>query len=115
VAFRDKSGLANWNITPAPITVQPPSPIEYGCGMNMIEPTSGTVVLRGIIVGLGTPVAAAFCEDAVRHIEGLIDASALRSKYGLDDTAWEQLATNEPLQRPLFPNLCGESDRRFLS
>jgi hypothetical protein len=69
--------------------------------MNAItDPVTGTVTLRGIVVGLETPVAAAFVEDVCRHIETIISAEALRQKYGLsDDDAWAGLATNEELQR----------------
>jgi hypothetical protein len=62
------------------------------------SPVSGTV--RGVVVGLETPVAAAFVEDVCRHIENIISAEALRTKYGLsDDDAWAGLADNEELQR----------------
>jgi hypothetical protein len=70
--------------------------------MNTIaDPTSATVVLRGIAVNIDSDVGQAFVTDCVRHIEGLISAEALRAKYGIDDDAWQQLATNEPLQRAI--------------
>jgi hypothetical protein len=69
--------------------------------MNAIaDPTSGTVTLRGIVVGLETPIAAAFVEDVCRMLETNTSAEALRTKYGLlDDGAWADLSANEPLQR----------------
>jgi hypothetical protein len=62
----------------------------------------GAVTLRGIEVGLADPVANIFVDDVCRYIENLISAEALRAKYGLlDEDAWQQLATNEPLQRAI--------------
>jgi hypothetical protein len=58
----------------------------------------GVVTLRGVKIEVNSDIGAAFVVDCVRQIEGLITAEALRAKYGLDDDAWQQLATNEPLQ-----------------
>jgi hypothetical protein len=77
----------------------------YNRGMNsrnVIEPPGGTVVLRGIVVEIDGAVGQAFVTDVVRHIEDLMPADALRSKYGLlDDAAYEALGSNEALQRSI--------------
>jgi hypothetical protein len=67
--------------------------------MTNIEPSGGTVVLRGIAVPLDGDVARVFVTDCVRFIENLITEEQLRKKYQLDDAGWQQLATNEPLQQ----------------
>jgi hypothetical protein len=65
-----------------------------------LDDGSGTVVLRGHTIEIGSDIGAAFVLDICRHVESLLSAEALRAKYGLlDDAAWQQLATNEPLQR----------------
>jgi hypothetical protein len=71
--------------------------------MNAIaNPSGGTVTLRGIVVAVDSDVGAAFVLDICRHIEDLLPAEVLRSKYGLsDDGAWAGLAMNEPLQRAI--------------
>jgi hypothetical protein len=62
----------------------------------------GTVVLRGIVVEIGSPVGQSFCLDVCRLVEDLISAEALRAKYGLqDEEVWRTLETNEPLQRAI--------------
>jgi hypothetical protein len=70
---------------------------------NMIDPNDGgTVVLRGIKVDVNSDVGAAFVIDICRHLDDLLSAEALRTKYGLlDDNAWAGLAENEPLQRAI--------------
>jgi hypothetical protein len=67
--------------------------------MTNIEPSGGTVVLRGIAVPLDGDVARIFVTDCARFIENLITEEQLRRKYQLDDAGWQQLATNEPLQQ----------------
>jgi hypothetical protein len=63
---------------------------------------SGVVTLRGIVVEIDGAVGQAFVADVCRHIEDLMSADALRTKYGLlDDGAWAGLAENEPLQRAI--------------
>jgi hypothetical protein len=70
--------------------------------MNAIEPSGGTVTLRGIVVEIDGAVGQAFVLDVCRHLDELLSADQLRSKYGLtDDEAWEALASNEPLQRAI--------------
>jgi hypothetical protein len=70
--------------------------------MNASEPSGGTVVLRGHTIEIGSDIGHSFVLDICRHIEDLINAEALRTKYGLsDEGTWQQLATNEPLQRAI--------------
>jgi hypothetical protein len=70
--------------------------------ISMIEPSGGTVVLRGHTVNVDSDVGQAFVLDVCRHVEDLITAEALRAKYGLtDETSWAGLADNEPLQRAI--------------
>jgi hypothetical protein len=62
----------------------------------------GTVTLRGVKIDVNSDVGAAFVLDCCRHIEDLVTAESLRAKYGLlDEEAWQQLATNKPLQRAI--------------
>jgi hypothetical protein len=64
--------------------------------------SGGTVVLRGITVEIDGAVGQAFVADVCRHVEDLLPAEALRSKYGLvDDDAYAALGSNEPLQRAI--------------
>ena len=67
---------------------------------SIIESNSGgTVVLRGRTVNVDSDVGQAFVLDICRHLDELLSADQLRSKYGLlDDDAWAGLALNEPLQ-----------------
>jgi hypothetical protein len=67
--------------------------------MASIEPSGGSVVLRGIEIDLASDVGMAFTMDCCRFIEGLVTEEVLRKKFELDDAAWRQLETNEPLQR----------------
>ena len=60
---------------------------------------SGSVVLRGIKIGLDTDIGAGFVTDCTRHVEELVSAEQLKTKYQLTEEAWRQLADNEPLQR----------------
>jgi hypothetical protein len=70
--------------------------------LSTIEPAGGAVVLRGITVDVNSDVGQAFVVDVCRHVEDLLDASALRKKYGLnDDEAYASLGANEPLQRAI--------------
>jgi hypothetical protein len=72
----------------------------------IIDPTGGTVALRGVVVELSSPVAQIFITDVCRHIEGGMEADQLRAKYGLlDDNAYAGLASNEPLQRAIAAEL----------
>jgi hypothetical protein len=69
--------------------------------LNTIEPP-GSVILRGIEVPVDSDVGAAFVVDVCRHVEDLMSAEALRTKYGLqDETAWESLGGNDALQRAI--------------
>jgi hypothetical protein len=69
--------------------------------MNTIEP-SGTVVLHGRTIAVDSDIGHSFVLDICRHVEDLINAEALRTKYGLsDEGAWQALAGNEPLQRAI--------------
>jgi hypothetical protein len=70
---------------------------------SIIESDSGgTVVLRGRTVNVDSDVGQAFVLDICRHLDELLSADQLRSKYGLsDDGAWAGLAENEPLQRAI--------------
>jgi hypothetical protein len=66
---------------------------------NSIEPTSGTVTLRGHKIEIDSDVGRAFAVDCCRFIEGLINEEQLRKKYGLlTDAAWRELSDIEPLQ-----------------
>ena len=67
--------------------------------MASIEPSGGSVVLRGIEIDLASDVGMAFTMDCCRFIEGLVTEEVLSKKFELDDAAWRQLETNEPLQR----------------
>ena len=62
---------------------------------------SGSVVLRGIKIELDTDIGTGFTLDCCRHVEDLVTAEQLKAKYQLDETAWRQLAGNEPLQRAI--------------
>jgi hypothetical protein len=64
----------------------------------IINPSDGTVKLRGIEVSLEDPVAQTAIVDMCRHIEGTLDAEHLRAKYLLTDEIWAGLADNNPLQ-----------------
>jgi hypothetical protein len=75
---------------------------SHGMTNAITDPSSGTVVLRGIEVGIDSHVGAPFVVDICRHIEDLMTAEALQRKYGLsDEAAWDGLASNEPLQRAI--------------
>jgi hypothetical protein len=63
------------------------------------DPSSGTVVLRGIVVELNSDVGMTFAIDCTRFVEGLVTEEQLKAKYQLDVDAWRALAENEPLQR----------------
>jgi hypothetical protein len=67
--------------------------------MTIIEPSGGSVVLRGIKIEVDSDIGHAFVTDCVRFIEGLVSEEQLRKKYQLDDAGWQQLAVNEPLQQ----------------
>jgi hypothetical protein len=70
--------------------------------LSTIEPSGGVVTLCGIEVEIDSHVGAAFVADICRHVEDLMTAEALRTKYGLqDETAWDGLVANEPLQRAI--------------
>jgi hypothetical protein len=68
-------------------------------GMTNIEPSGGTVVLRGHTIAVDSDIGTAFVIDCCRHIEDLISAEALKAKYQLSPEAWCALAESEPLQR----------------
>jgi hypothetical protein len=67
--------------------------------LNAIEPSGGTVTLRGIVVEIDGAVGQAFVLDVCRLLEDLLSVEALRTKYGLlDEEIWQALETNEKLQ-----------------
>ena len=41
----------------------------------------GSVVLRGVSVSLDTEIGRAFIADCVRHIEGLLSDSEIKTKW----------------------------------
>ena len=59
----------------------------------------GSVVLRGIEIGLDTDIGRGFVIDCARFTEGLLPEDQIKSKYGLSDNAWARLADNAPLVR----------------
>jgi hypothetical protein len=59
----------------------------------------GSVVLRGIEIDLDSDIGCGFVVDCCRFCEGLLAENEIKSKYGLDDSAWARLADNEPLVR----------------
>jgi hypothetical protein len=63
------------------------------------DPISSTVTLRGLAVEIDSDVGQAFTTDCVRFVEGIITEAQLRTKYGLDDDGWRQLASHDALQR----------------
>jgi hypothetical protein len=65
---------------------------------NTITEITGYVTLRGHRIEVQSEIGHRFAEDAVRFIEGIATEEQLRKKYQLDDTAWQALETNEPLQ-----------------
>lgn len=71
---------------------------------------AGSVVLRGVTVGLDTAVGQAFVVDCARNIEGLMLDHDIKTKYELSDEDWERLATNTPLLRAVR----AEGERRIL-
>jgi hypothetical protein len=60
--------------------------------------TGGTVVLRGHTINIDSDIGAAFVVDCVRHIEDLVSAETLKTKYALNDEGWQALGANEKLQ-----------------
>lgn len=58
---------------------------------------AGSVILRGSQVTLDTEIGAAFVTDCARNTEGSLTDADVKSKWGLADQAWENLASNEPL------------------
>jgi hypothetical protein len=58
---------------------------------------AGSVILRGVVVDLGSDVGEAFVIDCARNTEGLIPDAEIRTKYGLSIEDWERLAGNAPL------------------
>jgi hypothetical protein len=57
----------------------------------------GSVVLRGIEIGLDSDVGYGFIIDCSRYLEGLLSEDQIKTKYQFTDTDWERLAENEPL------------------
>jgi hypothetical protein len=57
----------------------------------------GSVVLRGIEIGLDSDIGCGFIVDCCRFCEGLITEDQIKTKYKLTDTDWARLAENEPL------------------
>jgi len=64
----------------------------------MGDALDGSVILRGVEIGLDTDIGSGFVLDCTRHVEELISAEQLKAKYRLTEEAWRQLAANEPLQ-----------------
>jgi hypothetical protein len=58
---------------------------------------NSTVVLRGVIVALASPVGEEFVRDCVSHSEGGLSESDLKAKYGLTDEGFATLASNASL------------------
>ena len=67
----------------------------------MIDALHGSVVLRGVKIDLDTDIGHGFVIDCTRHVEDLIGAEQLKTKYQLSEEAWRQLADNEPLQQAI--------------
>ena len=62
---------------------------------------NGSVILRGVKIDLDTDIGAGFTLDCCRHIEDLLTAEQLKTKYQLSEAAWRQLADNAPLQQAI--------------
>src|SRR5262245_2354898 len=67
----------------------------------MSSASNGSVILRGVKIDLNSDIGTGFTLDCCRHVEDLVTAEQLKAKYQLDETAWRQLAGNEPLQRAI--------------
>jgi hypothetical protein len=67
--------------------------------LNAIEPSGGSLVLRGHRIEVDSDVGMTFVTDCVRFIEGLVTEEQLRKKYQLDDAGWRGLSENEELQQ----------------
>jgi hypothetical protein len=63
------------------------------------NPSGGSVILRGIEVQLDSDIGFGFIDDCCRFTEGVLGEGQIKSKYGLNDSAWARLADNEPLIR----------------
>jgi len=63
------------------------------------SPSGGSVVLRGVEIGLDSDIGVGFVDDCCRFCEGLVTEDQIKSKYKLNDNAWSQLGDNEPLQQ----------------
>src|SRR5262249_44936979 len=59
----------------------------------------GSVVLRGVEIGLNSDIGYGFIVDCSRFCEGLLAEDKIKLKYGLTDSAWARLANNELLVR----------------
>jgi hypothetical protein len=66
--------------------------------MANIDTPSGSLVLRGQSIEVGSDIGHAFAVDCCRFVEGLVSEEALKKKYQLDDAGWRQLELIEPLQ-----------------
>jgi hypothetical protein len=60
---------------------------------------SGSVILRGVEVPVGSDIGAAFTTDCCRFVESLVTETQVREKWDLGDEAWQALASNVALQR----------------
>src|SRR5262249_42869695 len=67
----------------------------------MVDALGGSVVLRGVEIDLDSNIGTGFVVDCVRHIEDLVSAEQLRTKYQLTEEVWRGLADNEALQRAI--------------
>lgn len=72
---------------------------------------TGTVVLRGLTVGLDTDIGRAFIADCARHTEGLASDSDIKSKWACTDKDWERLADNATLLQAVRT----ERERRIIN
>src|ERR1700758_1864138 len=61
--------------------------------------SGGSVILRGVEVGLDTDVGHGFVVDCCRYCEKLVTEDEIRAKYSLNTDAWAQLADNQPVQQ----------------
>jgi hypothetical protein len=57
-------------------------------------PSAGSITLRGVAVPLDGDVGREFVLDCTRHIEGLKSEADTKTKWGLTDARWVELATN---------------------
>jgi hypothetical protein len=66
-------------------------------GRDRAKAGCAAVTLCGAAVALDTATGEAFVADCARNTEGLLSDSEIKTKYGLSNQDWEQLAGNTPL------------------